>query len=125
MKHGKKKSKYKWVPWALGIGTAGVVAYILLRPKTAAAGQLPQGQPTPPIIPGPGNIQITVGSRVPLTDVLKATVPFTGDTVNVPKGTVITVEKLDADGTLWFRYNSQLLSSPVEVYSAVVGMPLN
>jgi hypothetical protein len=123
MKHGKKKSKYKWVPWALGIGTAGVVAYILLRPKTAAAGQLNQGTP-PKIIPGPGNIQITVGSRVPLTDVLR-TSTVNGDRIDVPKGTVITVEKLDADGTLWFRYNGSLLSSPVEVYSAVVAAPLN
>jgi hypothetical protein len=30
MKHGKKKSKYKWVPWALGVGMAGVVADILI-----------------------------------------------------------------------------------------------
>jgi hypothetical protein len=117
MKHGKKKTKYTWVPWVLGLGGAGVVAYILFRPKTALAAD--KGQAPPPIIPGPGNIQITKGSNVTLVQNLRAR--YGGDYVNVPTGTVLVIEQLDADGTIWFKYGGQLLSSPIEDYSDKIG----
>jgi hypothetical protein len=114
MKRAKKKAN--WVPWAFGIGGAGLVAYLLLRPKTASAAESGgQKTPPPPVVPGPGNIQIDKGSSVTLIAPLKAR--YGGDYVNVPSGTVLYVEHLDPDGTIWFRYNGQLLSSPVEDYS--------
>lgn len=129
------KKQQTVLKWGLGLGGAAALAYIFW-PKSASAAVLPpspapqpmpqpmpQPQPVPvpvpePIIPGPGNIQITKGSRVPLRASLQAR--FGGDYVTVPGGTVIEVDRVDDDGTLWFQYNGQLLSSPVEDYSAVV-----
>lgn len=129
-KHKAPTKKYAWWPWALGATGIGLIAYLLLRPKTALAA----GQPTPPkIIPGPGNIQISAGSRVPLTAPLKA--HYGDGLVTVPAGTIITIAKLDADGMIHFPFAGNdadgrtwspgiNLTSPVEDYSAVVGAPV-
>lgn len=118
---GAKKKFPKWAKWGIGLAAVGGLVY-LFWPKTASAAQLPPAakpqplpQTTPPaIVPGPGNIQITKGTRMVLLQPLRAR--YGGDYVNVPAGTIY-VEHLDADGTIWFQYNGQLLSSPVEDYS--------
>jgi hypothetical protein len=131
VKRGVKKVTKSPLLYAGLIG-AGVVAAIIFWPKKASAatssfqqtssggGPLPSPpKPTPaPVAPVKGEVIISQGSTVKLLAPLRAR--FGGDYVTVPAGTTLSIDRVDADGTIWFQYNGQLLSSPVEDYTAVV-----
>jgi hypothetical protein len=127
-----------------GLLGLGVVAAILFWPKKASAasalssssssttggggggGGLPPAPPPPkPVTPAPapippvkGEVIIQAGSKVPLIAQLRA--HYGGDFVTVPAGTVITIDRLEGDGTIWFTYMGTVLSSPVEEYTLSV-----
>jgi hypothetical protein len=125
-----------------GLLGAGVVAVILFWPKKAAAAPLPAPAPPkplpkpapqpppeatkpvpqpPPEATVPGEVILKAGSSVKLTAPLDAHMAANPSVrLTVPAGTVFTIEDMNRDGDILFKYMGQVLTSPVEDYSVAV-----
>lgn len=68
------------------------------------------------VAPKLGNVQVGSGGTVRLLQALPAKSP-SGNTQVIPMGTLLSVDHLDNQGTMYFRYNGVMYTSPLEQYS--------